>query len=42
MDDIYCYTDEDLADAYQKLEAEGIQREGIGVQRYKGLRRNES
>lgn len=37
MEDIYCYTDEDLEKAYKDLEEKGIQREGIGIQRYKGL-----
>jgi len=37
MEDIYCYTDEDLAEAYKKLEEQGIQREQLGLQRYKGL-----
>ncbi len=37
MDDIYCYTDEDLANAYKELEEKGIQRETLGLQRYKGL-----
>ena len=37
MDDIYCYTDEDLAKAYKELEEKGVQREQLGLQRYKGL-----
>lgn len=37
MKDIYCYTDEDLNNAYKELEAKGISRDGIGIQRYKGL-----
>ena len=37
MDDIYCYTDEDLIEAYKKLEEKGIAREQLGLQRYKGL-----
>ena len=37
MDDIYCYTDEDLTEAYKKLEEKGIAREQLGLQRYKGL-----
>ena len=37
MEDIYCYTDEDLAKAYKELEEKGIQREQLGLQRYKGL-----
>ena len=37
MDDIYCYTDEDLTKAYKELEEKGIQRDQLGLQRYKGL-----
>ena len=37
MQDIYCYTDEDLAKAYKELEEKGIARESLGLQRYKGL-----
>ena len=37
MQDIYCYTDEDLAENYKKLEEQGIQRDQLGLQRYKGL-----
>ena len=37
IDDIYCYTDEDLAKAYKELEEKGISREQLGLQRYKGL-----
>jgi DNA gyrase subunit B len=37
MEDIYCYTDEDLAERYKELEAKGIAREQLGLQRYKGL-----
>ena len=37
MDDIYCYTDEDLDKAYKELEKKGIQRDQLGLQRYKGL-----
>ncbi len=37
MDDIYCYTDEDLAKAYKELDEKGIPRDGISIQRYKGL-----
>ena len=37
MDDIYCYTDEDLANAYKDLEAKGFTRDQFGLQRYKGL-----
>ena len=37
MKDIYCYTDEDLAEAYKEIEEKGISRDQIGIQRYKGL-----
>ena len=37
MEDIYCYTDEDLAKAYKELEEKGISRDQLGLQRYKGL-----
>ena len=37
MDDVYCYTDEDLDEAYKKLEEKGINRDQLGLQRYKGL-----
>ena len=37
MEDVYCYTDEDLQNAYKKLEEKGIQRDQLGLQRYKGL-----
>ncbi|MCI8641681.1 MAG: DNA topoisomerase (ATP-hydrolyzing) subunit B [Clostridia bacterium] len=37
MEDIYCYTDEDLDKAYKDLEEKGITREQLGLQRYKGL-----
>ena len=37
MEDIYCYTDEDLSKAYKELEEKGIQRETLALQRYKGL-----
>ncbi len=37
MKDIYCYTDEDLAKAYKELEEQGIPRDQLGLQRYKGL-----
>ena len=37
MQDIYCYTDEDLNKRFQELEEKGIQREQVGIQRYKGL-----
>ncbi len=37
MEDVYCYTDEDLDKAYKELEEKGISREQLGLQRYKGL-----
>ena len=37
MEDVYCYTDEDLDKAYKDLEDKGIKREQLGLQRYKGL-----
>ena len=37
MEDKYCYTDEDLAEAYKELEEKGIAREQLAIQRYKGL-----
>ena len=37
MEDKYCYTDEDLEQAYKELEEKGIAREQLGLQRYKGL-----
>ena len=37
MEDIYCYTDEDMEKAYKELEEKGITREQLGLQRYKGL-----
>ena len=37
MDDIYCYTDNDLDVAFKELEEKGVQRDQVGIQRYKGL-----
>ena len=37
IEDIYCYTDDDLIRAYKELEEKGIAREQLGLQRYKGL-----
>ena len=37
MQDIYCYTDEDLTKRFDELEAQGIARDQVGIQRYKGL-----
>ena len=37
MEDIYCYTDDGLDKAFKELEAKGIARESLSIQRYKGL-----
>ena len=37
MEDLYCYTDEDLDKAYKDLQAKGIERDTLSLQRYKGL-----
>ena len=37
LEDIYCYTDEELAKAYKDLEEKGITRDQLNIQRYKGL-----
>ncbi len=37
MEDIYCYTDEDLNKQFEELANKGIAREQVGIQRYKGL-----
>ena len=37
MEDIYCYTDEGLAEKYKELEEKGIARDQLALQRYKGL-----
>ena len=37
MKDVYCYTDDDLVNAYKDLEEQGIARDQLGLQRYKGL-----
>ena len=37
MDDIYCYTDEDLDKAYKELGEKGISIDQLSIQRYKGL-----
>ncbi|MBO4815503.1 MAG: DNA topoisomerase (ATP-hydrolyzing) subunit B [Clostridia bacterium] len=37
MQDIYCYTDEDLTKRFNELEEQGIARDQVGIQRYKGL-----
>ena len=36
-EDIYCYTDEGLDQAFAELEAKGIARDSLSIQRYKGL-----
>ena len=37
MQDIYCYTDEDLDKAFKDLAEKGLARDSVGIQRYKGL-----
>ncbi len=37
MEDIYCYTDDGLDKAFADLEAKGIPRDTLSLQRYKGL-----
>lgn len=37
MQDIYCYTDEDLDKAFKDLAEKGITRDSVAIQRYKGL-----
>ena len=37
IQDVYCYTDEDLEKAYKDLEEKGITRDQLSIQRYKGL-----
>ena len=37
MKDIYCYTDAQLTEKYKELEEQGIARDQLGLQRYKGL-----
>ena len=37
MEDIYCYTDEGLDQAFAELESKGITRDSLSIQRYKGL-----
>ena len=37
MTDIYCYTDEDLEIKFKELAEQGIARDQVGIQRYKGL-----
>ena len=40
MEDIYCYTDEGLDQAFAELEAKGITRDSLSIQRYKGIQNN--
>ena len=37
MEDIYCYNEHSLEDMFKELEAKGIKRESVSIQRYKGL-----
>ena len=37
IEDVYCYTDEDLDKAYKDLEEKGITKDQLSIQRYKGL-----
>ena len=37
MEDVYVYTEDELDVAFKKLEEQGIQRDQLGMQRYKGL-----
>ena len=37
MEDIYCYSDDELDEKYKELEEKGISRDQLGLQRYKGL-----
>jgi len=37
MEDIYCYNEHELEKTLVDLEAKGIKREALGMQRYKGL-----
>ena len=37
MEDIYCYNEHSLEDTFKELEAKGIKREAVSIQRYKGL-----
>ena len=37
MKDVYCYTDAQLTEKYKELEEQGIARDQVGLQRYKGL-----
>ena len=37
IDDVYCYTDEDLDKNFKELAEKGIPRDQLSIQRYKGL-----
>lgn len=37
IQDVYCYTDEGLEEAFAELEKKGIARDALSIQRYKGL-----
>ncbi len=37
IQDVYCYTDEDLERTFKELEEKGITRDTLSIQRYKGL-----
>ena len=37
MQDIYCYTDDGLEEAFKELAEKGIARDTVSIQRYKGL-----
>ena len=37
MQDVYCYTDDDLTNAFKELAEKGISRDQLGIQGYKGL-----
>ena len=37
MEDVYCYTDEDLDVKLKEIEEKGIARDSLNIQRYKGL-----
>jgi len=37
IEDIYCYSDNELKEKFTELEQKGIPRDQVGIQRYKGL-----
>jgi len=37
MEDIYCYNEHALEEKFKELDAKGIKRESVSIQRYKGL-----